>query len=67
MYTPNPHFVPCHNPYRPGCRPSFAYPMAPYGYGVGGPGTVVNVYPEVRNTTISNVGNNNSVRKAYRK
>lgn len=65
MYTPNPHFVPSHNPYRPGGGPSFSYPMGPYGYGVSGPGTVV--HPEVRTTNISNIGNNNSVRKAYRK
>jgi hypothetical protein len=39
-----------------------------YGYGGGMPGTVVNTgVGNITNTTISNVGNDNSVNKVYRK
>ena len=59
-------------PYGPPLPPS----MAPdgygygygYGYGGGGPGTIVNTgIGNITHTTISNVGNDNSVKKIYRK
>lgn len=57
-----------HNPYFPTYGGSISPPMGPYGYGMGLPGTVINSgVGNITNTTISNVGNNNSVRKVYRK
>jgi hypothetical protein len=60
MYMPG---IPS-NPY----GASFTPPIIPYGYGVGMPGTMVNSgIGNITNTTIANVGNDNSVRKVYGK
>jgi hypothetical protein len=62
------------NPYFPtnggSSSSSISPPTGPYGYGVGmpGPGSVVTSGSNnVVNSTISNVGNDNSVKKVYRK
>jgi len=56
------------NPYFPTYGASISPPVGPsYGYGMGLPGTIINSgVGNITNTTISNVGNNNSVRKVYR-
>ena len=59
------HFSPYGSP--PSLPPSMA-PYGWYGYGGGGPSSIVNTgVGNITNTTISNVGNDNSVRKMYRK
>ena len=59
---------PMYNPYLPTYGASFSPPMGPYGYGVGMPGTVVNSgVGNITNTNISNVGNDNSVKRVYSK
>jgi hypothetical protein len=64
IYTPGVHS----NPYFPMYGGSFSPPMGPYGYGAGMPGSVVNSgVGNIVNSTISNVGNDNSVKKVYRK
>ena len=48
--------------------PAFSPPIIPYGHGVGMPGTIFNSgVGNITNTTIANVGNDNSVRKVYGK
>ena len=44
---------------------SFSPPKGPYGYGVGMPGSIVGA-GNIVNPSISNVGNDNSVKKVYR-
>lgn len=56
------------NPYLPMYGLPFSPPIGPYGYGVGVPGTIVNSgIGNITNTTISNVGNDHSVKRIYRK
>ena len=56
------------NPYFPTYGDSFPPPIGPYGLGIGMPGSIVNSsVGNIVNSTISNVGNDNSVRKVYRK
>lgn len=56
-------------PRSPMYPPQYGSPFSPpYGYGIGVPGAIVNSgVGNITNTTISNVGNNNSIRKVYRK
>jgi hypothetical protein len=63
MYMPGIHS----NPYMPAYGASFSPPIGPYGYGIGIPGSMVNSgVGNITNSTISNVGNDNSVKKVYR-
>ena len=55
-------------PYGPPLPPSMAPVGHGYGYGGGVPGTIVNTgVGNITNSIISNVGNDNSVKKVYRK
>ena len=52
----------------PGIHSNPFIPFSPYGHGAGMPGTAFNSnVGNITNTTIANVGNDNSVNKAYRK
>lgn len=54
------------NSYIPGHGGPFSPPIGPFGYGM--PGSVINSsIGNIVNSAISNVGNDNSVRKVYRK
>ena len=56
------------SPYYPTHGGSFSPPIGPFGYGVGVPGSIINTsVGNIVNSAISNVGNDNSVRKVYRK
>ena len=70
----SPHGSGSSTPYSSPYGSPFPPPMESYGYygysgyGSGGPGTIVRTgVGNIINTTISNVGNDNSVKKIYRK
>ncbi|KAF8801811.1 hypothetical protein BYT27DRAFT_7197808 [Phlegmacium glaucopus] len=67
MYMTNPGLVPHCNPYHPAHVHPYPPPMAPYGYNIGGPGTIVNSgVGNILVTSMSDIGNNNSLNSGYR-
>ncbi|KAF8801822.1 hypothetical protein BYT27DRAFT_7215914 [Phlegmacium glaucopus] len=65
MYMANPGRIRHFNPYHPTHLHPYPPPMSPYGYNIGGPGTIVNSGVGNILVTMSDIANNDSVNNAY--